>query len=137
MPDLNHSLEPLRASSAVTAKEFAAAVQTVAPGADFTGPPEQWVGALHLDAAGRVASAELGGAALSGPALRQLFSLRSTDFTLSFSEGRFVFRVRGYGHGLGMSQYGAELMARSGADYAEILAHYYPGTALVAAAQAP
>ena len=72
----------------------------------------------------------IGGAEISGLALRQLFSLRSTDFTLTWSEGRFLFRVRGYGHGLGMSQYGANLLAGDGADYAAILRHYYPGTAL-------
>ena len=51
----------------------------------------------------------------------------------SLFRGSFLFRVRGYGHGLGMSQYGADLMAEDGKDYAEILAHYYPGTTLVIA----
>ena len=77
----------------------------------------------------------LGGAAVSGLTLRQLFSLRSTDFTLVWDGARFVFRVRGYGHGLGMSQYGANLMAEGGADYTAILSHYYPGTKLVVAVQ--
>ena len=44
-----------------------------------------------------------------------------------------MFRVRGYGHGLGMSQYGADLLADGGANYGEILDHYYPGTRLVIA----
>ena len=43
----------------------------------------------------------------------------------------FTFTVTGFGHGVGMSQYGADKMARLGADYREILAHYYPGTVLV------
>ena len=74
---------------------------------------------------------QLGGAVFPGTELRQLFSLRSTAFTLAYTGERFVFTVSGYGHGVGMSQYGAKLMAEQGADYAEILAHYYPGTLLV------
>ena len=134
-PETVEEVRNLLSTVEVSPTEFAAAVRSVAPEAALSGAPETWLGAVHLDASGRVDSAEIGGRSLSGLALRQLFSLRSTDFTLSFSEGRFVFRVRGYGHGLGMSQYGAELMARSGADYAEILSHYYPGTALVMAAR--
>ena len=79
-----------------------------------------------------MAEARIGGVPVSGLALRQLFALRSTDFTLAWdgASGCFRFRVNGYGHGLGLSQYGTDLMAKSGADYAEILAHYYPGTLL-------
>ncbi len=76
-------------------------------------------------------SAALGGTEISGTELRSLFSLRSTAFTLEYSEGSFLFTVTGYGHGVGMSQYGAMVLARDGADYASILAHYYPGTVLV------
>jgi stage II sporulation protein D len=73
----------------------------------------------------------IGGSELSGSELRKLFSLRSTAFTLAYGEGVFVFTVTGYGHGLGMSQYGANVMAKNGFGYREILAHYYPGTALL------
>ena len=101
------------------------------PEADFSGPEEEWLGELRRDAGGRVASAELGGVSLDGKELRKLFSLRSTAFTLVLEDGVFTFTVTGYGHGVGMSQYGADKMARLGADYREILAHYYPGTVLV------
>ncbi len=80
---------------------------------------------------GAVACAVLGGVVFSGTELRELFSLRSTAFTLSYSGGSFVFTVTGFGHGVGMSQYGANVMASRGADYREILSHYYPGTVLV------
>ena len=97
--------------------------------------PAEWLGQVSLNAAGRVDSVQIGGITVSGLALRQMFALRSTDFTLAWDGdgGSFVFRVRGYGHGVGMSQYGANAMALSGADYTEILAHYYPGTELVMA----
>ncbi len=101
------------------------------PQADFSGPEEDWIGPLARDESGRVASLVLGGVEIRGTALRALFSLRSTAFTLDYADGRFVFTVTGSGHGVGMSQYGANVLAQQGADYAEILAHYYPGTQLV------
>ena len=75
-------------------------------------------------------SAEIGGVQVPGTELRTLFSLRSTAFTLNYTDSGFLFTVTGYGHGVGMSQYGANVMAGSGSDYREILAHYYPGTEL-------
>ncbi len=106
-------------------------VLSARPEADFSGPEENWVGELRRDGSGRVASIVLGGESLDGKEIRKLFSLRSTAFTLGYDAGVFTFTVTGFGHGVGMSQYGADKMARQGADYTEILAHYYPGTALV------
>ena len=103
------------------------------PEADFTGEESTWIGPIRRDASGRVESAVLGGVELKGTELRSLFSLRSTAFTLEYREGLFVFTVSGYGHGVGMSQYGANVMAQQGAAYRDILAHYYPGTELVGA----
>ena len=103
------------------------------PEADLTGDPADWLGELRRDDSGRVAEAVIGGAVFSGVRLRELFALRSTAFTLEYADGVFVFTVTGFGHGVGMSQYGANVMAASGADYRAILAHYYPGTELVPA----
>jgi len=101
------------------------------PDADFSGDMSGWIGALTRDESRRVSSAVLGGISIAGTELRSLFSLRSTAFTLEFTQGVFFFTVTGYGHGVGMSQYGANTMAAQGSGYADILAHYYPGTALV------
>ena len=111
--------------------DFRDTVLSAHPEADFSGPESGWVGPIRRDESGRVAEAVIGGTALGGTELRQLFSLRSTAFELSYVDGLFVFTVTGYGHGVGMSQYGAKVMAEQGADYHEILAHYYPGTSLV------
>ncbi|MDO4816594.1 MAG: stage II sporulation protein D [Bacillota bacterium] len=100
------------------------------PAADMTGEAKSWIGEIKRDAAGRVESIVIGGESFSGSELRSLFSLRSTDFELEHTGSGFVFTVKGYGHGVGMSQYGANIMAKNGADYKEILAHYYPGTVL-------
>ncbi len=67
---------------------------------------------------------------LSGNEIRSIFELRSTNFNVEMKKQSVVFDVYGYGHGVGMSQWGAEAMARNGSNYKEILSHYYPGTLL-------
>ena len=111
--------------------DFRDTVLSKHPEADFTGEEDTWLGAITRDESGRVRSVQLGGVELSGTELRSLFSLRSTAFTLEYTQGVFFFTVTGYGHGVGMSQYGANLMAQQGKSYAEILSHYYPSTELV------
>lgn len=111
--------------------DFRDVLLSACPEADFSGEPASWLGPVERDGSGRVAVVTLGGRPFRGTQLRSLFSLRSTAFTLEYRDGRFCFTVAGNGHGVGMSQYGAELMAQSGSDYREILAHYYPGTTLM------
>jgi len=101
------------------------------PQADFSGNEADWIGPLSAEKSGRVDAMELGGVLYSGPRLRELFSLRSTAFSLEYTGESFLFTVTGFGHGVGMSQYGAKVMAAQGSDYTAILAHYYPGTSLV------
>lgn len=111
--------------------DFRDTVLSSYPYADFTGEESSWVGQINLEDSGRVASAVLGGVEISGTEIRSLFSLRSTAFSLEYTGSSFLFTVTGYGHGVGMSQHGANLMAAQGSDYTQILAHYYPGTQLV------
>lgn len=89
--------------------------------------PAGWFGAASLDDAGYVASMEIGGSTFSGTTLRSAFSLRSASFTVSYSDGLFSFTTHGYGHGVGLSQYGAKAMAEGGADWQKILLYYFPG----------
>lgn len=111
--------------------DFRDTILSVCPEADFSGSEEEWIGEISRDDSGRVSTAVLGGEELKGTQLRSLFSLRSTAFSLEYREGRFIFTVTGFGHGVGMSQYGANVMAQSGSVYSEILSHYYPGAVLV------
>src|SRR5690606_9204403 len=80
--------------------------------------------------AGRAAVVEVAGQTFSGRAVREALGLRSSWFEVTAEGDDIVFHVRGSGHGVGMSQYGADGMARAGYGYAEILAYYYPGSAL-------
>ncbi|HEY9737896.1 MAG TPA: SpoIID/LytB domain-containing protein [Trichocoleus sp.] len=83
---------------------------------------------------GRVVTLRLQGNAgtrvMSGNEVRQALNLRSTLFSISVAGGTVNIQGRGYGHGLGLSQWGANNMARQGRSYQEILTHYYRGATL-------
>ena len=93
----------------------------------LSGDAASWFGDIGKTDSGSVMTAVVGGKAVSGGEIRNALSLRSSNFDLSYADGAFTFTVRGYGHGIGMSQYGAHYMAMQGKNYKEILLHYYPG----------
>ncbi len=98
-------------------------------GAELEGEPEEWFGEATYTDGGGVATLEIGGEAYAGTLLRSKLGLRSTAFSLAVDED-ITITTRGYGHRVGMSQYGADAMAVAGSTYREILAHYYTGTEL-------
>lgn len=108
-------------------KEFAAAVNKKWPKAklDRKKLPSQ-VEILSRYDSGQVAKLRLNKVTVSGKDLRKLFDLNSANFTIDISD-TILIRTTGYGHGVGMSQYGARAMALEGADYRKILTHYYTG----------
>ncbi|MCL2564842.1 MAG: stage II sporulation protein D [Defluviitaleaceae bacterium] len=77
--------------------------------------------------AGYVTRITIGNKVMDGALLRRLLGLRSTNFTIHRELDKIVFRVRGYGHGAGMSQVGAHSLAMMGYNYIDILKHYYSG----------
>lgn len=79
----------------------------------------------------RVNEIKIDKASLSGASIRSILELRSANFDIELKEKSVVFKVKGYGHGVGMSQWGAEVMAREGKDYEEILKYYYPNTEVI------
>ena len=119
-----------RSTVALSADDVRKLAEGAGLGCDLSGEPSAWFPNLTRTASGRVASVELGGVSLSGGAARTLFSLRSACFDVSEAEGVFTFSVTGYGHGVGMSQYGANAMAKAGSSWREILTHYYTGAEL-------
>lgn len=80
---------------------------------------------------GRIKEILVGSVLMKGTQFRQALGLRSTLCTWDADNGIITFHTRGYGHGVGMSQAGAQAMALSGNSYRQILDHYYPGTILV------
>ncbi len=123
----------------MTVKEFASKVRKAFPEKDFGTIKAGNIKILSRTAGGRVDKMKVGDATLKGTEVRSALGLSSALFTLSFKEGtgwrgstdantKIVFVSNGSGHGVGMSQYGADGMAREGADYRKILKHYYSGT---------
>ena len=82
---------------------------------------------LETTAGGRVKTIKLGNLELSGVEVRNLLGLRSANFTVEISENNIKFIVKGYGHGVGMSQTGADALAKQGESYENIIKHYYTG----------
>ena len=94
------------------------------------GEPEHWFGAVTHTAGGGVDTMEICGKTFSGTELRSLLELRSTAITMEPEGDSIRISTKGFGHRVGMSQYGADAMALGGSTYDEILAHYYRGTEL-------
>ena len=100
------------------------------PGAELSGEKKNWLKNAVRDSAGSVETVEVGGVTVRGTVVRAALGLRSACFEWELQDGNFVFYVTGHGHGVGLSQYGADAMAEAGADYREILTHYYTGVAV-------
>jgi len=86
---------------------------------------------VTLTDSGYVSQVKLGGREIKGTKLRELFALPSAAFTLTLTQAGAVFECRGFGHGVGMSQFGARAMAQQGSGWEEILGHYYGGLVVV------
>ena len=113
-----------------TAAEAKTLLAQAHPELTFSGGPDKWFGAAERDDSGRVSTVEVCGAPLRGVEVRRIFSLRSACFTIDAAAERVTFRVTGYGHGVGMSQYGANELARQGRTWQEILLWYYADIAI-------
>lgn len=77
--------------------------------------------------AGRIKTLEINNVNFTGEKISSIFNLRSTSFSIQKVENTVKITTTGFGHGVGMSQYGAEGMAIEGYKYDEILKHYYQG----------
>lgn len=97
---------------------------------ELSNQPSEWFDNVSYTDGGGVESVVIGGKKFAGTELRKLLNLRSTAFTVSTEGDSVTFHTRGFGHRVGMSQYGADAMAAAGSDYREILDHYYQGTVL-------
>lgn len=111
----------------VSAADAAAILTGCAGGVSLPENPAEWIAVTSRTESGMVRTAEVGGTEVSGDTLRAAFGLASANFTVSCDGETLTFAVKGRGHGVGMSQYGADAMAQAGSSWREILARYYPG----------
>ena len=129
-PEAADSIPNYYSRAEFTAEEFRTKFLAAHPEADFSGGMETWLKDAVTDSAGSVATLSVGGVTVKGSELRSILGLRSACFEWEVQGGKLVFFVTGYGHGVGLSQYGANRMAAEGAGYQEILTHYYTGVTI-------
>lgn len=117
-----------------TPDEFKALFAAQYPAAVFPEDPAAWFQNPTYTASGGVNTIQVAGVTVSGLEVRSLCALRSAHFAVSADSAQVAFSVTAYGHGVGLSQYGANALAKDGAGFQEILTHYYTG---VTVAQRP
>lgn len=97
-------------------------------GRTLSGSPDSWLGKVTYTAGGGVDTMVIAGVTYSGTELRKLLGLNSTVFVMTADSQGIWVETQGWGHRVGMSQYGADAMAVAGSRYDEILTYYYQGT---------
>lgn len=111
----------------LTPQEFEKAMKKFSPSVDIdTSKLQSSIGEIKRYASGRVESIKVGDEYFTGREIRSIFGLNSAAFSITVSD-KVSFKTTGFGHGVGMSQDGADAMAKQGADYKDILKHYYTG----------
>ena len=109
----------------VTRADFIEKILSSYPQAVFGADEELWITDVTHTESGRVFDLAIGGVTVRGTSLRSMFGLRSTALEIELVGDDILFTTTGFGHGVGMSQYGANAMAAEGRDYKDILNHYY------------
>jgi len=108
-------------------KQFVQIVKAANSAVFLEGDPTCWIEKTERTEGQGIEKMRIGGVWFSGTELRSMFGLRSTKFSVEIDQEDVVFHVLGYGHRVGLSQYGANAMAKAGKSYSEILQYYYSG----------
>lgn len=129
-PESEEFVPDWRTEVSFTADDFKAAILAAHPECSLSGDCTGWIRDLQRNDAGYVTDLTVGDLSLRASEVRKILGLRSCAFSVTASGNTLTFSVCGYGHGVGMSQYGAQVMALQGSSYRDILSHYYCGTTL-------
>lgn len=113
-------------TTALTDRIVCGALKELAPEAVLSGHPEEWFSDAKYSDSGTVISINYGGVTLGGAEIRKALELKSAAFTVEYFDDRFHFSCRGIGENVGMSLYGANILARQGKSMEEILSYFYP-----------
>ena len=112
-------------------EEFVSRVNGARPNAHMDADKlEEELKILSLYPSGRVEKLQLNQDVITGKTARKIFGLNSAMFTVEITDRQVIFHTKGFGHGVGMSQAGANGMGADGADYRTILLHYYTGVTI-------
>ena len=124
VPSVGDALSPAHISTVrVSKKDFEDKLKSL--NVKLDDKPEKWLKGITNTDTGMVKTIKIGDKMFKGTDIRNIFQLKSSTFTVEYKEENFIFTVKGYGHGVGMSQYGANHLASQGFTYEEILKHYY------------
>lgn len=129
-PEDSETVPNYHSTASFPAGELKSRLQQALPEAELGGSPSNWFTNIQQQPNGTVTTLTVGGVEVSGGQLRTILDLRSACFTIGFDADTVTFSVTGYGHGVGMSQYGANVLAKGGMDYREILCWYYTGASV-------
>lgn len=108
--------------------DFKSKIKKSIPNSDLGNNINEEVKILNRNTGGTVNDIKIGNATINGKEFRKIFGLNSANFTLEVLEDKVNIKCLGYGHGVGMSQWGANVMAKEGSKYDEILEHYFKGS---------
>lgn len=122
--DATHKKE----TKSLSVSEFSRILKQTFPSKNFGTVTSENIKIIKRSSGDRVETLQVGNSTVTGRQVREALGLYSANFTISLSKDNITFTTKGSGHGVGMSQYGANGMAQEGFDYKEILSHYYSGT---------
>lgn len=111
----------------ISCEDFKKKITEKYPDAGLGDDRKNWIGDITYTEGNSVDRIRIGNAQIRGTEMRSLFGLKSACFEISILDDKITFNVHGSGHGVGMSQYGANFMANNGKNYHEILKWYYTG----------
>ncbi|MDR1822129.1 MAG: stage II sporulation protein D [Oscillospiraceae bacterium] len=126
-PETAEAVSNFITETIVTTDVFKEYILVNYPEAKLGNDHSDWLSDVEFSENKRLRTLKAGGVSVSGTAIRKIFSLSSTAMEIEVTESGFLFRTYGKGHGVGMSQWGANLMAGQGKAWREILTHYYTG----------
>jgi stage II sporulation protein D len=129
-PETENNVPKFVTTVTVSHEDFKRSVTERHADAAFGDDIYAWIGNTVYSESGRVKNIDIGGVTLTGVEVRDIFDLRSSALSIEISEESVTFTVKGYGHGVGMSQYGANALALEGSGFEEILEWYYVGAGI-------
>ena len=121
--DLEVSLN--KSSKSFSVEEVDSILKKQFPDIQLSEDKNLWFSNQNISPSGYTIDIKVGDQTLNGSKIRSIFSLKSSSFAIVYKNNSFEFETKGFGHGVGMSQYGANQMAKKGLSYTEILNHYY------------
>lgn len=125
------SLEKFLTETEISKQDVESTLKEKFPSIQLPQNPKDWFEIISKKDSDYIETIRVGNENISGDKLRSIFSLRSSSLDINYTpQDTFIFKCKGHGHGVGMSQYGANELAKKGKTYEEILKHYYKDTTL-------